>query len=96
MQYLIILKVSEVESRTQGSRPRTQKKFEAKNSPSEDRNAGGQGHSRKCSKKSYQKHFSGDFQKSLKNFLGEKGFKKIFFRRSPIAENKKRSSQIFR
>ena len=67
----------EVESRTQGSRPRprTQKKFEAKDSLSEDRPYRGQG--QECSrprtkdtgasvllkkKKGLQKYFSGDFQ----------------------------------
>ena len=76
--------LSEVESRTQGSRPRTEKKnprprprtalprtdpLEAK-----DRNARGQGqgHKRKCfpKKKGLQKNFSGDRQKNSlqKNF----------------------------
>ena len=68
----------EVESRTQGSRPRprTQKKFEAKDSLSEDRPSRGQG--QECSrprprtkdrrkrspkkKKGLQKYFSGDLQ----------------------------------
>ena len=48
LHHLIIL--SKVESRTQGSRqrPRTQKKFEAKDSLSEDRTSRGQGH--ECSR----------------------------------------------
>ena len=64
-------KLTEVESRTQGSRPRTQKKSEAKDSLSEDRTSQGQG--QECSrprtqaqvfskkKKVFQKFFSGDF-----------------------------------
>ena len=71
------IRYPEVESRTQGSRPRTQKKSEAKakDSPSEDRTSRGQG--QECSrprprtkdtgasvlqKKSLQKFFSGDLQ----------------------------------
>ena len=71
----------EVESRTQGSRPRprTQKKSEAKNSLSEDRHSRGQG--QECSrprtraqvlskKKSLHKNFSSDLHKKTfpKNF----------------------------
>ena len=42
-------------------------------------------------KKVLQKFFSGDLKKKgLKNFFsGEKGLQKIFFRRSPLEENKK-------
>ena len=75
--------IPEVESRTQGSRPRTQKNprprprtafprtdtLEAK-----DRNARGQGHKRKCSpkkKKGLHKNFSGELKK-------KKVFTKIF------------------
>ena len=69
----------EVESRTQGSRPRprTQKKSKAKDSLSEDRHSRGQGHKRKCSpkkKKGLHKHFSSDLHK--------KTFSKKFFKRS--------------
>ena len=42
---------TEMESRAQGSRPRTQKISEAKGSPFEDRPFLGQGHRRKCSPK---------------------------------------------
>ena len=75
---------SEVESKTQGSRPRTQKKSETKDSLSEDRHSRGQGqecsrprprtkdqgHKRKCSpkKKGLHKNFSGDLQKKKKVF----------------------------
>ena len=58
----------EVESRTQGSRPRTQKKSEAKakESPSEDRTSRGQGPRTQAQvfskKKSLQNFFSGDLQ----------------------------------
>ena len=58
---------AEVESRTQGSRPRPRKQYksEAKDSLSEERpsRGQGQGHSCKCSsKKSRRKSFSGDLQ----------------------------------
>ena len=83
---------SEVESRTQGSRPRTQKKSEtkAKDSLSEDRLSRGQG--QECSrprprtkdtsasalqkKKGLHKNFSGDLQKKKRSSLK-------FFKRSP-------------
>ena len=70
---------SEVESRTQGSRPRprTQKNFEAKN----------QGHRRKCLTKK-KKWFS-------KFFFRRKRYSKIFFGRSLFEETKKKSLQIF-
>ena len=72
----------EVDSRTQGSRPRpgTQKNSEAKGSPSEDRPSRrqeqGQRHKRKCSakKKGLHKNFSDDLQKKTSS--------KTFFRRS--------------
>ena len=78
-----------MESRTQGSRPRTQKKSKAKDSLSEDRHSRGQGQEcsrprtkdtkRKCSpkkkkKKGLHKNFSGDLQKKKK----KKVFTKIF------------------
>ena len=81
-----------MESRTQGSRPRTQKKSEAKakDSLSEDRHSRGQG--QECSrprtkdtsasalqnkKKGLYKNFSGDFQKRKKRSSQK------FFKRSP-------------
>ena len=82
---------ADVESRTQGSRPRprTQKKSEAKDSLSEDRHSRGQGQEcsrprtkdtkRKCSpkkKKSLHKNFSGDQKK-------KRSSQKIF-KRSPL------------
>ena len=79
----------EVESRTQGSRPRprTQKNFEAKAKDRPSRGQG-QGHIRKCSPK--KKRYS-------KTFLGKIGLQKFFFRRSLLQETKKkRSLQIFR
>ena len=83
--------ISEVESRTQGSRPRprTQKKSEAKASLSEDRHSRGQG--QECSrprprtkdtsasalqkKKGLHKNFSGDLKKKKSS--------QKFFKRSP-------------
>ena len=59
--------LTEVESRTQGSRPRTPKKSEAK--------AKDQGHKRKCSPKGLHKNFSGDLKKKRSS--------KKFFKRSP-------------
>ena len=87
-------------SRTQSSRPRSQKNFEAK-----DRSSRGQGHRRKCSQK--KKVFKNFFQATSKKrgvqkfFSGEKGlqkiffqakkvFKNFFFRRSVIQETKKK------
>ena len=64
----------EVESRTQGSRPRTQKKFEAKDSLSEDRTSRGQGQD--CSRPRTE-----DTGASV---LLKKRTSKIFFRGSPI------------
>ena len=66
---------SEVESRTQGSMPRTQKNAKAKDRPSRD-----QGHRRKCSpkKRSSQFFFRAISKKGLqKNFSGEKGLSKF-------------------
>ena len=82
-----------MESRTQGSRPRTQKKSEAKDSLSEDRHSRGQGQEcsrprprtkdtkRKCSpkkKKGLHKNFSADLQKKKKRSSQK------FFKRSPL------------
>ena len=72
--------LTEVESRTQGSRPRprTQENFEAKakDRPSRGRGQGPRTQTQKFSKK--------------------KVFKKIFFRRLYLRKPKKRSLQIFR
>ena len=58
----------EVESRTQGSRPRTQKKSEAKDSLSEDRPSRGQG--QECSRPRTQAQvFPSPKQKGLQNFF---------------------------
>ena len=93
---------AEVESRTQGSRPRTQRKSEAKakDSLSEDRHS--RGHGQECSrprtqaqvlskkkKKGLHRNFSGDLQNKKKK---EKVFTKIF---QAISKEKKRSSQKF-
>ena len=84
----IVMFVSEVESRTQGSRPRprTQKKSEAKakDSLSEDRHSRGQG--QECSRPRTKDTSASALQK-------KKRFSQKFFRRSP--KKKKRSSQIF-
>ena len=58
---------SEVESRTQGSRPRTRKNFEAKDRPLEAKD---QGHRRKCSPPK---------KRSSKFFFRRKSSSKIFF-----------------
>ena len=93
---------AEVESRTQGSRPRpsTQKKSEAKDSLSEDRHSRGQGQEcsrprtkdtkRKCSpkkKKGLHKNFSGDLKKKKK--------KKVFTKIFQAISTKKRSPKNF-
>ena len=69
--------IAEVESRTQGSRPRTQKK--PKDSLSEDRHSRGQGH--KCSpkKKKKKKVFTNIFLATSK----KKRSSQKFFKRSP-------------
>ena len=65
-----------------------------------DRNARGQGHMPALvfsKKKVFKNFFQAISIKGLQNFFwGEKNLQKIFFWRSPIKENKKRSSQIFR
>ena len=83
----------EVESRTQGSRPRprTQKNPRPRIDPLEAKD---QGHRRKCSPK--KKVFKNFFQaiskkKGLQKFFsGEKGLQKIFFRRSLLEETTKK------
>ena len=77
------LPLPEVESRTQGSRPRprTQKNSEAK--AKDPLEATDLGHRRNCSpnKKGLQKFFSGDFKKkrSSKIFFRQKRSSKFFF-----------------
>ena len=74
---------TEVESRTQGSRPRTQKKSEAKDSLSEDRHSRGQG--QECSRPRGQGQ--GPRTQAQAQVLSKKKKKKRssqkFFRRSP-------------
>ena len=80
--------LTEVESRTQGSRPRsrTQKNFETKDRPSR-----GQGHEPRTQTQVFSK------KKGLqKSFSGEKSLQKFFFGRSLFEETKKRCLQIFR
>ena len=76
-----------MESRTQGSRPRTQKisRPRPRTDPLKAKTKD-QGHRRKCSSK----------KKGLQNFFRRKRSSKIFFRQSPLEETKKRSLQIFR
>ena len=71
----------EVESRTQGSRPRTQKKSKAKDSLSEDGHSRGQG--QECSRPRTKDTSASALQKKRSS--------QNFFRRSP----KKKSSQKF-
>ena len=72
---VLSVELPEVESRTQGSRPRTQKKSEAKakDSLSEDRHSRGQGQGSPKKQKGLHKNFSSD--------LHEKAFAKKFFKR---------------
>ena len=84
-----------MESRTRGSRPRTQKNFEAK-----DRSSRGQGQGprtqtqvfSKKKKKVLKSFLSGDLKKKglQKFFSGEKRLEKIFFRQSLLEETKKK------
>ena len=86
-----------MESRTQGSRPRTQKNFEAKAKDKPSRGPG-QGHRRKSSqKKSSSKIFFRRSQKKVfKNFFQAKKVFKIFFSCDLyLRKPKKRSLQIF-
>ena len=78
---------AEVESRTQGSRPRTQKKSEAKakDSLSEDRHSRGQG--QECSRPRTQS--ASALQKKKKRSSQK------FFRRSPKKKKKKVFTKIF-
>ena len=88
-----------MESRTQGSRPRTQKNSRPRpRTDTLEAKAKDQGHMHKCSrKKGFQKIFSSNLKKKVfKNFFhSKKGLQKFFFRKFPLEENKKRSSQIF-
>ena len=90
----------EVDSRTQGSRPRprTQKNFEAKAKDRPSRGQG-QGHRRKCSpkKKGPQNFFWAISKNGLKNFFsGEKGLQNFFSVHLYLRKPKRRSLQIFR
>ena len=89
-----------MESRTQGSRPRTQKNFEVK---AKDRPSRGQGQGPRTQtqvfskkKKVFKKFFQAISKKGLQTiFSSEKGLQQFFFRRFLLEKNKKRSSQIF-
>ena len=73
-------------------RPRTSKSVLEDSTSAKD-----QGHRRKCSqkKKVFKKIFQAISKKVFKIFFqAKKVFKKLFFRRFPLEENKKRSSQI--
>ena len=85
---LLKMHLAEVESRTQGSRPRprTQKKFEAKDSLSEDRHSRGQG--QECSRPRTQAQvLSKKKKRSSQKFFRRSPKKKRplqkFFKRSP-------------
>ena len=82
--------ITEVESRTQGSRPRprTQKNFEAK---AKDRPSRGLGQEPRTQTQVFSKK-----KRSSTFFSGEKSLQKFFFRRSLLEETKKRSLQNFR
>ena len=86
---------TEVESRTQGSRPRprTQKKFESKAKDRPSRGQGPRTQTQVFSKKKmtpkifFRRSQKKDLQKIL---LGKKGLQKVFFRRSLLEETKKK------
>ena len=87
--------LSERESRTQGSRPRTQKNFEAKDKPSRGQEPRTQTQVFSKKKKGPQNFFylkkKGLKKKmSSKFFSGEKGLQKFFFRQSLLEETKKK------
>ena len=89
------IKISEVESRTQGSRPRprTQKKSEAKakDSLSEDRHSRGQG--QECSRP--RPRTKDTSTSALQNFLGDLQKKKVFTKIFQAISTKKRFPKNF-
>ena len=88
----------EVESRTQGSRPRTQKNFEAKDKPSRGQGPRTQTQVFSKKKKDLQKFVSGDLKKKqgLQNFFqAKKVFKNFLSGDLYLRKPKKRSLQIF-
>ena len=93
--------IAEVESRTKGSRPRTQKTFEAKgkDKPSRGHGRGPRTQTQVFSKKKYfEKFFSGDLKKKVfkKFFQAKKVFKIFFSGDLYLRRPKKRTLQIFR
>ena len=95
---MLVLTRGGVEDIRLEAKAKNTKKSEAKDSPSEDRPSRGQG--QECSRPRPRTKDTGAsvFQKktSSKIFSGDKDLKNLFFRQSPIEENKKRPSQIFR
>ena len=90
MSCMVCWLISKVESRTQGSRPRTQKNFEAE-AKAKDRNARGQGQGPKTQTHVFSK------KKGLQNFFsGEKNLQNFFSGDLYLRKLKKRSLQIFR
>ena len=73
-------KLSEVESRTQGSRPRTQKKSKAKDSLSEDRRSRGQ--EQECSRPRTQAQVLSKKKKGLHKYFSSDLHEDTFFKRS--------------
>ena len=83
-----------MKSRTQGSRPRTQKNFEARTNPLEDK-AEDTGAS-VLQKKRLQKFFSGDLKKrTSKFFSGEKDLQKNFLGDLHLSKTKKGLHKFF-
>ena len=88
----IILFVPEVESRTKGSMPRTQKKSEAKDSPFEDRPSQGQG--QECSRPRTQAQVFSK-KKVFKIFFQAISKKKVFKFFFQAFSSKKRRPHFF-
>ena len=92
--------ITEVKSKTQGSRPRprTQKNFEAKDRPSRGQGQGPRTQRQVFSQKKSSKIFSGDLKKKglQKFFSGEKGLQNFFSGDLYLRKPKKWSSQILR
>ena len=97
----LLAKKPEVESRTQGSRPRprTQKKSEAKDSLSEDRHSRGQG--QECSRPRTKDTSASALQNKKKkkglhkNFSGDLKKKKVFTKIFQVISTKKRFLKNF-
>ena len=91
------MRLAEVESRTQGSRPRprTQKKSEAKDSLSEDRHSRGQGQECSRPRPRTQAHVLSKKKRSHKNFSSDLQKEKVLTKIFQAISTKKRFPKNF-